>query len=242
MNEILPFGETWVPEPARRKISEWRTRPGLTADEHRLIDRLATHPDMRTRVWQKLPATARGAEGVIVEWAFMGARMAAGHRQPQAAKAKDLPDGVSKNPTNLTAETAAFYAAMLLEAMQATNVEARFWWASLWPGDPWITFEKVGALVGQVHALYQCLDQTGRQLTKALALPPARKGSEKAPERFFFRLLANLFTTQFGEPLTPIVAALTVVVFEKQESAGVSTARGRPRSAVRATPSRKKSK
>ena len=208
-------------------------------EEQRLIDRLASHPLMRSEVWQNLPSCARGAEGVIIEWAFVAARMAAAHR-PLSALASAEP--LTKATPNLAAEAAAQHASMLLEIMRGTSVEARLWWPSLWTGDPWMTFERVLALIGQLETFYSCLEQTGRQLAKALALPTARKGSERAPERFFARLLTSLFLGQFGEPFTPIVAALTAVVFEKQQNTGSTSVRGRPRNPATPATARKKSK
>lgn len=239
MNEIIPFGETWIPEAARRKISEWRARMGLTPEEHRLIDLLASHSLMRNDVWPKLPACARGAEGVIIEWAFVAARMAAAHK-PFAAKAST--DGGERSAPHFAAEAAALHASMLLELMRGASIEARLWWPSLWAGDPWMTFEKILGLVEQLQEFYTSLDRTGRQLAKALALPATRRGSERAPERFFARLLTSLFLGQFGEPFTPIVAALTTVVFDKQQKAGSSSVSARQRGPAASAAARKKSK
>src|SRR5262249_3558106 len=122
--------ETWVPPAARQKISELRALTDLADDDHRLLDRLATYPLMRTAVWERLPHTTKGAEDFVIWWAFIGGRSAAAYKPPLPRRAKQIGEHLQKYPYTFDAEDVADSASQLLVAMNATSHHASGWWSS----------------------------------------------------------------------------------------------------------------
>jgi hypothetical protein len=237
--------ERWVPEVARQRISELRALPTLTADDHRLLDRLATYPVMRTEVWEKLPPSAKGAEGFIILWVFLAARFAADHRPPLPRRKEEIPRYLQKYPPTYTPENAAAFASMLLDAMKTTSYHAQECWTSQWPAHPHVTltFENVVSIVEQIGTFYSALDEAHKKFLATISLPDIRKkNARNAREWVFTRLLAHHFQKRFGKPLDPIIAELSAVVFDQDAGVGSSTIRGRRRSAPGAAHSSKKSK
>jgi hypothetical protein len=233
--------KTWVPQAARRKISELRALPNLTEKDHHLLDRLATHTTMRTEVWKKLPPSTKGAEDFIIEWAFIGAQFAAAYRPPLPRRMKQLPKYNQKYPPILTPEDVSAYASFLLNVMKATSHQAKEGWSYLWPRDQRLTFEDVVSILEHLVTFYRRLDEKQKEFLARMSLPNIRKkNSRNAPELLFTRLLTDHFQRRFGRALDPIVDALSSVVLGRD--AGVETIRGRRRSAPGAAHSGKKSK
>src|SRR5262249_16304822 len=62
---------SWVPEAARRRITELRASPqGMDGLGRALLDRLSGYQTMKTDVWPKLPPGPKGIEASIVDWSF----------------------------------------------------------------------------------------------------------------------------------------------------------------------------
>ena len=221
------FFESWVPKAAQTKLSELRTLSSLTADEHCLLDRLATYAVMRTEVWGKLPEETKGAEGIIIGWVFFAARLAAAHRPPPPRKKKDLLQYIQKYPSVLDAENAAIRASWLLDAMKATNEDAR----ASWPGNEQLTFDEALAFVERLGSFYRRLDDETKALIALISIPKIRKkNANNAREVLFTRLLSDRFRGNFGHNLDPVVSALSALVFDQEAGVGSPTIRSRRRS------------
>ncbi len=67
---VAPQIPNWVPDAARRQITELWAYPWLDDAERKLLDRLATYPAMKTGVWKKLPSEPKDFEGNIINWAW----------------------------------------------------------------------------------------------------------------------------------------------------------------------------
>jgi hypothetical protein len=235
--------ERWVPEAARQRISELRALPTLTDDHHRLLDRLATYPAMRTGVWEKLPPSEKGAENFIVLWAFIGAHFAAACRPPWPRRKEEIPEYLQKYLPIVNSEVAAGYALMLRDAMKATRDHAREAWSPLWPGDSLVTFEDAVSIVEHLATFYRRCDEKDKEFLAMVSLPDIRKkNARNARELLFARLLAHHFQRRFGKSLDPVIAELSAVVFDQDAGVGSSTIRGRRRSAPGAAHSAQKSK
>ena len=80
----------WIPSAARDRILELRQGVVSTPEELVLLDRLATYEVMRTEVWQKLPPSAVGMEGRIIDWTVAGLRLAAARFPKNKAESERL--------------------------------------------------------------------------------------------------------------------------------------------------------
>jgi hypothetical protein len=219
--------EAWVPKAAQQKVLELRTLGNLTADDHCLLDRLATYAVMRTDVWGKLPEEAKGSEDIIIGWAFSAAKFAAAYRPPRPRKKKELLQYLQKYPSIPNAESAAIRAEWLLEAMKATNEDAR----RSWPGNEQLTLDEALAFIERVGSFYRRLANETEALIASISIPKIRKKNAKnAPEVLFSRLLSDRFRTNFGQNLDPVVDALSAVVFDQEAGVGSPTIRSRRRS------------
>jgi hypothetical protein len=222
-----------------RTISELLKQQSLGEDK-KLLNRLRSHPEMRTDVWQKLPAIAQpDIADRIIRWAFSGHKVAHAHARPAFPKSKKkIADYLAKYPTIPTSESATIRAELLCEAMDATRGDAEDRWDSL---SPEVTFERVYRLVERVAAFYRALDQETKGLIAAINLPKIRKrNSPKAPEWVFSQLMSDRFQNEFGRPLDTVVSALTAVVFQQKNGVGNETVRGRRRRIDQTVHSRKK--
>ena len=73
---------------AHKTISELLRQQSL-GDDKRLLNRLRNHPEMRTDVWQKLPATTQpNLADRIIRWAFSGHKVAHAFARPAFPKSK----------------------------------------------------------------------------------------------------------------------------------------------------------
>ena len=223
---------------AHKTISELVKQQSL-GDDKRLLNRLRDHPEMRTDVWRKLPATAPpNIADCIIRWAFSGHKVAQAYARPSFPKSKKkIAAYLAKYPTIPTSESAAIRAEFLREAMNATRSDAEDRWNSR---SPELTFEKVCQLLQGIAVFYRDLDQETKNLITAINLPKIRKrNSPRAAEWVFSRMMSDRLQNTFGKPLDPVVTALTNVVFQK-DVVGSETVRGRRRRIDQTVHSRKK--
>jgi hypothetical protein len=190
--------ETRVPAAARREL---RVQANLPGADYGLLERLAAYP-----VWDKLPASARGAEDAIIAWVCGAAHLASKWRP-------DTP--VSWNPP---AVSAVIHADYLLDAMKeeaSTDANAGGRWRKLWPGDSQITLESAMAFVEQLSAFYRRLDAENKQMWSAVHFPkPTKAHAANARRGIFGRLLSARFQQNFGRPCDDMVALLYCAAFD----------------------------
>jgi hypothetical protein len=215
--------ETWVPEAAKSELQQLANTPD---GDHPLLRRLASYTVMRDEVWKKLPAAARGAEGLIIRQTYAVARV---------VEAWQTIEHVRKYNSLRPAKHVARLASKLARAMKQTSGDASDIW-HLWRGDGQVTFAVALSVVEQLATFYCDADdlykELGEQSNKLSRL--RKKNAKNAPEVMFARWLASSFQREFGKPLDPIISALSSVVFNKGgEGALAPTIRGRRRSAPR---------
>jgi hypothetical protein len=183
---------------------------------------------MRSDVWQKLPAAARGAEHLIIRRTYAVARL---------VQAWQELEDIRKDSWLQEAGKIASLAVKLLAAMKKASPGSD--WHQLgqrvWPGDrttfeeALLFIERLEAFYRDAAALYEVIVEGSANLSKL-----KKKNAREAREIVFARHLASLFQRDFGRTLDTIVAALASVVFEKGGGGAMAaTIRGRRRSAAR---------
>jgi hypothetical protein len=156
---------------------------------------------MKPTVWDRLPRTAGGKEGLIIAWTCGTAVIAA----------KWKPKASNWNPP---AESAHLHAEWLAEAMRASTPDASDRWQALWQGDSDIRFETAVSFVDELTAFYRRLDAENKQLWTAVNFPhPRKKRGTNVRHGIVARLLSDRFQKNFGTPCDEVVAELVAVVF-----------------------------
>jgi hypothetical protein len=236
---------TWVPEPARRRISELHETPfGIDEVGRDLLQRLATHEIMKT-VWRKLPSEPKGIQGDIIDWAFLAVSIFPFLRRPfpkTMRKTHEWAEQLKKHPPLPNAEEVSGFFLLLSTQIYELKAETDFYWDRLWEGDRSITPDQVLAILAGLRLFYLRMHDANCAL---LASFPKTKrwNGEKARQQFFTVYLSDRMKQTYGQPLDPVVAALSEVAFNLRKGLAAETVRGRRRIAA-STPenSRRKSR
>ena len=203
------FSAKWIPKNAR---DELLAQTALTSADRALLRRLAS-PDIKPDVWDKLPRSARGSEGLIVAWTCHATALASGWRPPRPIDLAGLAESIARYPPILSTEDALGRSQLLLEAMNATGADARERW-QLWPGNSDVTFEAALSFVEHVREFYHRLDAEHKELWAAIDFPYPRKARGRNVRRdIVARILSARFQKNFGQPCDEVVAALVAVVY-----------------------------
>jgi hypothetical protein len=117
---------------------ELQQREDSTPEEFAALDRLATYEVMRTEVWQRLPESAAGMEGRIIDWTVIGLRLAAAIRPPFPKNKVQFAEHLAKYPARSPDQSAATLARTLVEAMDENRQDAEGIWEeylqTMWRG------------------------------------------------------------------------------------------------------------
>jgi hypothetical protein len=222
-----PF-KSWVPEPARNKITELRAQT-KSRDRLKMLDRLANKSIMRTEIWDK-SAAARDRAAEIVAYAFWYG-CAASRFVPPPPKGKkgfaQWNDDHHKTLSRHTLSSVSVLAGLLLEAMADTRDDAR----PFLPPD--FSMDQARSRISRVRDTYTEVAQLRADFERQLsAYRPRKARSPKAPQMVFTVSMSKKLQELLGSPHDEIVAALTSVVLNLGDAAPAGTTlRGRRRSA-----------
>jgi hypothetical protein len=240
----------WIPSAARDRILELRQGVVSTPEELVLLDRLATYEVMRTEVWQKLPPSAVGMEGRIIDWTVAGLRLAAARFPKNKAESERL----AKYRARWTARDAATLASNLLEAMDENRQNAEGTWEAysqaawrkgyeqlrrlygkeivemvdLRAVRPTLSYQEARNIVEWLTHFFKVLWTEDQAVAAALQPPRIRKKQAKnVKELYLSRFLTQRFINQFGDPYDPTVGALVTVALDLNPGPDAMTIRKR---------------
>jgi hypothetical protein len=241
-NKKIEF-PTWIPQGAQRRIAELSTIPGIHNEYHALLERLSKYPAMKTEVWEKLPSTSKGFEGIIIDWTFSAFTIFPHLRRPypktkprwreysiHIARYLPIPD-----PAHV-----AGLAYILLERIIELKAVTDSDWSRLWGGDKSITSDHVLAILDQLRLFY--LRFNNEHQTRLANLPEIKRWSKKARQKFFTGYLSKRFKETYRQPFDSIVAALAEVAFDLPHGVAAETIRGRRRIVLHHRKNRRKNR
>jgi hypothetical protein len=209
----------WVPQAARKRITELRASLGITDPNQRLLKRLATYTSMKTDVWEKLPRHPKGSEGAIIDWAFSAHMMF--HSFPRR-------HGKGKAQWWITDDALITHLCVgLAEAICKCKSDNESYWPRFWEGDRTINTDKVLSILGHLREFYERMHVEYEELLRFL--PRVNRWSDKGHQKFFAECLSAQMKKTYGRPLDEIVAGLTNVAFDLDQGVGSETIRGRRR-------------
>jgi hypothetical protein len=241
---VAPRIPDWVPNAARRTITELWARPGLDDAERELLDRLATDDAMKTAVWEKLPSEPKDFEGNVIHWAWVA--FAYFRRRPcpipqtkSKAKLQDWSRHRPRDPLPDFAHTSGL-ARIVRDQMIEHRGNAQPYWPPFWEGDKNLTLDQVIAVIDQVSAFYRKLDEEDQRFFRSL--PDVKGWGNKPAQKFFSEVLSERMIEIYGRPFDPIVATLVQVAFDLAEGVNTETIRGRRRKSGTPEISRRKSR
>jgi hypothetical protein len=240
-----------IPPAARNRILVWRQRDDVTPEELAVLDRLATYEVMHTEVWQRLPPSAAGKEGRIIDWTLTGLRLAAA-RFP---KTKAESEYVARLGARWTAQDAATRASSLLEAMDEKRQYAEGTWEAysqttwregyeqlrqlygkqvemvdLRAVRPTLSYLEARNIVEWIAHFFKVLWAEDRALAATLQPSKIRKKqAANVRELYLSEFLSQWFIRQFDDPYDPIVGALVSVALDLKPGPDAATIRGRRR-------------
>jgi hypothetical protein len=222
---------TWIPQAARNRIAELCASP-LAIDDTNcgLLKRLATHPAMKTEVWEKLPPEPKDFEGTIIEWAFFAYTIFLVLRQPYPktkAKWRDWATRLEKHDSLTDPARLSQLSYQLWEELFKAKLTMDFHWPSLWEGDKSIRPDQLLSFLDQLGVFFGRMQEEYRALFAKL--PKVNRWNAKAPQKFFTEVLSRRMRETYLQPFDSIVAALTEVAFDLREGLAVETVRGRRR-------------
>jgi len=226
----------WIPPAARDRILDLRQREVVSMPEElAMLDRLANREAMHTEVWQRLPPSAAGMEGWIIDWTVAGLRLAAPAIATRAPFPKNKAEFAERlvNYPGWTVQDAATLARHLLEAMDENCQEAEGTWAAysqtMWPGQT-LSYLEARNIVERLPHFFEVLWAKEKLAAAALKLPRIRKKqAANAKAVYLSRFLSQRFINQFDEPYDPIVSALVDVALDLEHGLDAVTIRGRRR-------------
>jgi hypothetical protein len=125
----------WTHDAARKAITELLAFDALTARDRDILTRLATYPTMKTDVWEKLPPSPAGQQGLIIQWSLEAAHYAAMIRPRKPKTKKALSAWHQKYPPIISAEDVQDAAARLRGKIVEYYPYGAAHWVELWPGD-----------------------------------------------------------------------------------------------------------
>jgi hypothetical protein len=229
----------WVPDAARRQITDLWAQSWLDDAEREMLDRLATSGAMKTEVWEKLPSEPRGFEGNIIYRAFFAFRMFRALRRPFPKK-KSAQVEWAKHLKHLKREPAAatWHAVWLWEDMLELKYETDLSWDRLWEGDKSITADQVLTILSQIRRFYERMHEEHHSFLASL--PKVNRWNANAAQKFFTEYLSARMRETYAQPLDSIVAALAEVAFDLRQGISAETVRGRRR--IGETPENSKQK
>jgi hypothetical protein len=234
--KLTPAFPDWIPPAARDRILDLRQREiASMPEESAMLDRLATYEEMHTEVWQKLPPSAAGMEGWIIDWTVAGLRLAAAMKPTRLPFTKRKAQFAERlvNYPGWTAQDAATLARTLLEAMDENRQYAEGTWdahsQTTWPGRT-LSYLEARNIVDRLTHFFEVLWAQDKFLAAALQVPRIRKKqAANAKEVFLSRFLSQRFINQFDDPYDPIVSALVGVALDSAHGPDAATIRGRRR-------------
>ena len=229
---VAPRIPDWVPNAARRTITELWARPGLDDAERELLDRLATYDAMETGVWEKLPSEPKDCEGNVIHWAWVA--FVCFRRRPRPfpktkskAKLEDWARHLPRDPLPDFAHTRGL-ARLVRDQMIQHWGDAQPYWQPFWEGDKNLTLDQVIAVIDQVSAFYRKVDEEYRRFFRSL--PDVKRwGGKKSAQKFFTEVLSKRMIEIYGRPFDPIVTTLVEVAFDLAGGVSTETIRGRRR-------------
>jgi hypothetical protein len=217
-----------------------------------VLDRLATYEAMNTEVWQRLPASAAGMEGRIIDWTVAGLRLAAATFPGNKAKSEHL----AKYRAKWTVQDAATLASNLLEAMDENRQNAEGTWKAysqttwcrgyeqlrrlygkqivemvdLRAVRPTLSYLEARNIVEWLTHFFKVLWAEDQAVAAALQPPRIRKKqAANVKELYLSRFLSQRFINQFDDPYDPIVSALVGVALDSEHGPDAAKIRGRRR-------------
>jgi hypothetical protein len=201
-----------------------------------LLKRLATYTAMKTEIWEKLPPQPKGFEGRVIDWVFFAYVQFLRLRRPYTktwAKYSEWLSQGEKHQLNPDPDYgfASQLANLLWLEICKSKFNAEFDWPRFWTGDANLSVDKVLEILDQLREFYARLDEEDRAFLDTL--PRVSRWNVKGHQKFVSEYLSRRMTETYGEPLDPIVAALTEVAFDVPEGVGPETVRGRRRLAKR---------
>jgi hypothetical protein len=225
----------WVPAAAREKILELSQREDLTPDRLAVLYRLATRDLMRTGVWQKLPPSAAGMEGQIIEWIVLGLELAAAAQPLPPPRRKGTTKSeyyqklhryyTKKVPRIFTAQDAAYRARWLLNAMDAIRGNAETVW-----DEQTLSYAAARNVVERLEQFFERLEEIYQAVATDLKLPRIRKKrAANFKELYLSQFLSQRFIDRFNKPNNAIVGGLVAVALDLDPGPDATTIRKRRR-------------
>jgi len=215
----------WIPSAARDKILELRQREDSTPEELAVLDRLATYEVMHTEVWQRLPPSAVGMEGRIIEWTVVGLGLAATTRPPFPKNKVEIAEPLAKYPR---AQDAATLAGNLLKAIDENRQSTEGLWEAYTRTK--LSYLEARNIVEWLAYFFDLLSVKNQLVAAALKLPRIRKKkAENVKELYLSRFLSQRFIDDFHDYYDRIVSALVGVTLDSEDGPDAVTIRGRRR-------------
>jgi hypothetical protein len=234
----------WVPESARKKISEMYAAADLREEERKLLDRFACYLTMDSGVWQKLPLEPADLHGSLIEFAFLvviNFSALIPRPGPKAKWAKSLrwSEILHQSPPGESPDSAALIARYFLQSVYALKGVSTQYWDDFWEGDRSINLDKIIDHIEQLASFYNRLAMRRQQWVDSL---PRIKWpySKNTPRHFFSQAMSQWLVTHYGRPFHEVVTALTEVAFDVSESLEKENIRALHRAAKKAEKSRPK--
>ena len=222
-----------APESARNRITELSRQPGLTETSKKLLQRLDSHPAMKSEVWDKLPLELKNQEAQIINWVFYAFATLPLHIRPpmprskSSAQWKKYRTNLEQFPPPAVPVHAANHALKLAEAMAQLKPFTELLWARHWQGDVSITFDQAFATVNQLQLLYR--NVAAKYDALIASLPKVLRWDDKAHRRLSIEFLSQRMKHTVGRPHDAIVAALVEIAFDLSEGIPAEAIRGRRR-------------
>jgi hypothetical protein len=202
-------------------------------------------------VWQKLPPSAAGKKGRIIDWTLTGLRLAAAAFPRNKAESERL----ARLSARWTVQDAATRASSLLEAMDEKRQYAERAWkaysqktwregyeqlrqlygkqvemADLRAVRPTLSYLEARNIVEWLAHFFKVLRAEDLALAAALQFPKIRKKqAANVKELCLSRFLSQCFIYHFNDPYDPIVGALVGVALDSDHGPDAATIRGRRR-------------
>jgi hypothetical protein len=221
----------WLPPAARQRITDLQsTFLGQGKLGRDLLARLATHSNMKTDVWEKLPPEPKGVEGNIIDWALIAFTIFPALRRPYPKtrdKWRTWGQRLEKHPPLIEPAYLSQLSLQLWEEISKLKDETDRYWPSLWEGDSSVNSDQVLSILDQLRAFYVRMHAEYSALVATL--PKVARWNRRGWQKFFTEYLSKQMTATYGQPLDPIVGALAGVAFDISEGVSAETVRGRRR-------------